>query len=59
MFQPHESLSGMGVVSRAVNKLPTWVRMLLLVLAVPVMFYEIVRYGFWTALLRLIFSPAL
>ncbi len=47
----------MGVVSRAVNKLPIWVQGILAVIAIAVSVYYIAHYGFFTFLMRLIFSP--
>jgi hypothetical protein len=49
----------MGVISRAVDKLPSWVQVILAVFGVIVGLYEIGHYGFWHFLLRLIFSPTL
>ncbi len=47
------------MISRTVDKLPTWAQVVLLALAIPVFAYEIAHYGFWSALLRFIFSPTL
>ncbi len=50
-------MAGMGVVSRAVDKLPTWVQLILAVIAVAVSLYYIAHYGFFSFLVRMIFSP--
>jgi len=49
----------MGVISRAIDKLPTRVQVILAVLGVVAGLYGIAHYGFWHFLLRLIFSPTL
>ena len=49
----------MGLISRAIDKSPTWVQFLIAALAIPAVVYEVVHYGFWLALLRFIFSPTL
>jgi hypothetical protein len=44
-------------IDKVVDKLPTWVKFILLVLTVLGSAYCISRYGFWSFLLRVIFSP--
>jgi SNF family Na+-dependent transporter len=51
-------MAGMGVISRGFDKLPTWMRVVLMILAVAVCIYGITRDG-WTILLKVIFSPDL
>jgi hypothetical protein len=52
-------MAGMGMISRAIDKLPTWVQVLLVAFAIPVSLYYIAHYGFWSFLLHLIFSPTI
>jgi hypothetical protein len=47
----------MGLTSRAIDKLPTWAKLILGILAVLGSVYYIANYGFFTFLLRMIFSP--
>jgi hypothetical protein len=47
----------MGVVSRAIDKLPTWVQAILVVVAISASVYYIAHYGFLAFLVRTIFSP--
>ena len=53
----------MGLISRAVgvllDRLPGWAKLILAALAVFGSGYYIVRYGFLSFLLRMIFSPDL
>jgi len=44
-------------IDKVVDKLPTWVKFILMVLTVLGSVYCISRYGFWSFLLRVIFSP--
>ena len=44
-------------IDKAIDKLPTWVKFILFVLAVMGSVYCISRYGFWSFLLKVIFSP--
>jgi len=48
----------MGVISRGIEKLPTWMQVVLMILAVAGIVYGVARYG-WTFLLKVIFSPDL
>jgi hypothetical protein len=48
----------MGYISRAIDRLPTWAKFILGILAVVGTIYGIARDGFWF-LLRVIFSPDL
>ena len=50
-------MAGMGVISRAVDKLPAWVQGILAVIAIAVSVYYIAHYGFFSFLLHMIFSP--
>jgi len=47
----------MGVVSRAIDKLPTWAKVILGVVTIAGSVYYVAQYGFWTFLLHAIFSP--
>jgi hypothetical protein len=49
----------MAMLARAVVKLPRWVQAALVAAAVPAFFYETLHYGFWSALIRFIFSPVI
>jgi len=44
-------------ISRAIDKLPTWAKLILMVLTVISSVYCISRYGSWPFLLKAIFSP--
>lgn len=48
----------MGVISRGFDKLPKWLRIVLMVLAVVGCIYGIAREG-WIFVLKVIFSPEL
>lgn len=50
-------MAGMGVVSKALDKLPTWLQVILVVTAISVSVYYIAHYGFFSFLVRMIFSP--
>jgi hypothetical protein len=52
----HESMTGMGYVSRAYDKLPDWVELTLGICAIAGIVYGVARYG-WVFLLKVIFSP--
>jgi hypothetical protein len=52
----HESMAGMGVVSKAIDKLPTCVRVIFLAIAISASAYYIAHYGFLSFLMRMIFS---
>jgi nitrate reductase NapE component len=51
----------MGPISRAVgrliDKLPRWAQLVLMAFLVMVSVYYVARYGFFSFLLRMIFSP--
>ena len=47
----------MGLIARATDKLPTWAKWICMLFAVLGCVYYIARYGFWSFLLRTIFSP--
>jgi len=53
-----ENMDGMGMVSRAIDKLPTWVQVILMVSGVVGCVYGIAHYG-WSFILRVIFTPDL
>jgi predicted membrane protein len=53
-----ESIAGMGVISRGLDKLPKWMQVVLMILAVCACIYGIARDG-WTFMLKVIFSPDL
>jgi len=44
-------------IDKVVNKLPTWVKFILVVLTILLSMYCIAKYGFWSFLLKVIFSP--
>ena len=44
-------------IDKVVDKLPAWVKFILMVLTVLLSAYSISRYGFWLFLLHVIFSP--
>jgi len=46
----------MGLVSRAIDKLPGWAQLLLIVLGLAAGVYGLAHYG-WSFLLKAIFSP--
>jgi hypothetical protein len=47
----------MGLISKAIDKLPNWAKLIGLVLTVVGCVYCINKYGFFSFLLRVIFSP--
>ena len=47
----------MGSISGAVDKLPTWAKLICMVITVLGSVYCIARYGFFSFLLHVIFSP--
>jgi hypothetical protein len=51
-------MAGMGVISRAVDKLPSWVRLILMGLGVLACIYGFAHDG-WSFIWRVIFSPDL
>jgi hypothetical protein len=44
-------------IDKVVDKLPTWVKFILMVLTVLGSVYCISCYGFWSFLLKVVFSP--
>jgi len=54
-----ESIANMfyKAIDKVVDKLPTWVKFILVVLTVVLSMYCIAKYGFWSFLLKAIFSP--
>jgi hypothetical protein len=46
----------MGVISRAIEKAPTWAQMILMVLGLAAFVYGIAHEG-WIYILKAIFSP--
>lgn len=44
-------------INKAFDKLPPWVKLILAVLTVLLSVYCIAKYGFWSFILRVIFSP--
>ena len=52
----HESMTGMGYVSRIYDKLPDWVKLILGICAIAGIVYGVAREG-WVFLLKVIFSP--
>jgi hypothetical protein len=53
-----ERMAGMGVISRGIEKLPAWIQLTLMVLAIVTFVYGIAHYG-WSFIFRVIFSPDL
>ena len=51
-------MADMGVISRGVDKLPTWAQVILMVLGIAACVYGVARYG-WSFFWRMIFSPDL
>jgi len=49
-------MAGMGYLSRAYDKLPDWVKLILGVCAIVATIYGVAREG-WVFLLKVIFSP--
>jgi hypothetical protein len=47
----------MGVVSRAIDKLPAWVKVIVVVASIATSVYYIAHYGLLSFLMRMIFSP--
>jgi hypothetical protein len=52
-----ERLASMGVLSRTFDRLPTWAQVIFAVLAIVVSIYCIIEYGFFSFLLKALFSP--
>ena len=46
----------MGVVSKAIDKLPKWVQVILMALGIVACVYGMAHYG-WSFVFRMIFSP--
>jgi len=44
-------------ISKTIDKLPMWAKLILMALTVLGSAYSIARYGFFSFLLRVIFSP--
>jgi hypothetical protein len=53
-----EIMADMGLISKAVEKLPKWAQITLTILAIVACVYGIARGG-WSFVWRLIFSPDL
>jgi predicted membrane protein len=51
-------MAGMGVVARAIDKLPTWVQAILMAFGIVACVYGIAHYG-WSFIFHIIFSPDL
>jgi hypothetical protein len=47
----------MGIIGRALDRLPDWVQKLLFVFAIVWSVYYVTRFGFWSFLLHALFSP--
>ena len=50
-------MPAMGLISRGIDKLPSWAQFILIVAGVVASVYCIAREGFFIFLLRMIFSP--
>jgi hypothetical protein len=51
-----ESMAGMGVISRSIDKLPSWLQVVLVLLGLAAFVYGIATEG-WMFILKAIFSP--
>ena len=51
-------MADMGVISKAIDKMPTWMRMILAVLGAAAFVYGVAREG-WIFILKAIFSPGI
>lgn len=51
--------ANMGVIGKAIDRLPPWAKLIFWGLTIIGSVYCIARYGFWSFLLRVIFSPNL
>jgi hypothetical protein len=49
-------MAGMGVISRSIDKLPSWAQWVFMAVGVAALVYGISHYG-WSFLLKAIFSP--
>jgi type VI protein secretion system component VasF len=47
----------MEFISKAIDRLPPWAKLIFWVFAIIAIVYSIAKYGFWTILLKAIFSP--
>jgi type VI protein secretion system component VasF len=47
----------MESISKALDRLPPWAKLIVWVLAMIVAVYSIAKYGFWTIFLKALFSP--
>jgi hypothetical protein len=47
----------MEFILKAIDRLPPWAKLIFWVFAVIAIVYSIAKYGFWTILLKAIFSP--
>jgi hypothetical protein len=57
LFSESMAIMFYKAIDKVVDKLPTWVKFILIVLTVLLSVYCIAKYGFWSFLLRVIFSP--
>jgi hypothetical protein len=57
---PHKTKSAslMGLISRAIDRLPKWAQWIVMVVGILCGIYGVARYGFWF-LIKAIFSPDL
>jgi len=51
-------MAAMGMISKAIDRLPSWVQMILLIVSLIVFTWGVAHYG-WTFILKVIFSPDL
>jgi hypothetical protein len=51
-----DSMAGMGVISRSIDKLPSWLKVVLMVLGLAAFVYGVATEG-WIFILKAIFSP--
>jgi hypothetical protein len=49
-------MAGMGVISRSIDKLPSWLKVVLMVLGLAAFVYGVATEG-WIFILKAIFSP--
>ena len=55
----YESMARMGIISKQLDKLPTWAQLALAAVGVAAGIYGVAHYGFWHMMLRMILTPDL
>jgi hypothetical protein len=51
-------MAGMGVITKSIDKLPSWAQLIFMILGIIACVYGVAHYG-WSFILRAIFSPDL